>query len=259
MNARATCRRVSTAARVAGAAICLAVLTGCSAGSTTSDEPIDGIIDDQLRPRAQPKEMREGLAAAILIDVSGSMARTVASESGTSEAKIEIARRAARDLIDQFARYATDHAGEAVMVGVYEFSHRDGEADCRTIVPMAVPDRAQAESALGRLRAEGDTPIGNAMITAKHALDSTGLTRRHLLVITDGENTVGPAPGPVALGIGRRPEAERPSIYFVAFDIAAGYFAEVQDAGGLVLAATNARELNDTLDSLLRGKILVEK
>ena len=30
-------------------------------------------------------------------------------------------------------------------------------------------------------------------------------------------------------------------------------------AGGLVLPAANARELNDTLDSLLRGNILLEK
>ena len=98
------------------------------------------------------------------------------------------------------------------------------------------------------------------MITAKRALDATGLTRRHLLVVTDGENTDGVAPetrrrAPSASG----PDAERPSIYFVAFDIDASRFARVRDAGGLVLAAANAHELNTTLDSLLRGKILIEK
>jgi hypothetical protein len=59
--------------------------------------------------------------------------------------------------------------------------------------------------------------------------------------------------------MGRRPEAERPSIYFVAFDIDEDRFSGVRDAGGLVLAAADARELNETLDSLLRGKILIEK
>ena len=59
--------------------------------------------------------------------------------------------------------------------------------------------------------------------------------------------------------IARRPEAERPSIYFVAFDIEASRFSAVRDAGGLVLAAANAKELNDTLDTLLRVKILIEK
>ena len=80
-------------------------------------------------------------------------------------------------------------------------------------------DRAAA--AIARLDADGGTPIGQAMITAKRALDETGLTRRHLLVVTDGENTDGVAPDRVALAIGKRPDAERPSIYFVAFDIEA--------------------------------------
>ena len=97
------------------------------------------------------------------------------------------------------------------------------------------------------------------MIIAKRELDLTGLTRRHLLVVTDGQNTDGFAPEEVAAGIGRRPEAERPSMYFVAFDVEESRFSAVRDAGGLVLAAANARELNDTLDSLLRGKILLER
>ena len=57
----------------------------------------------------------------------------------------------------------------------------------------------------------------------------------------------------------RRPGAERPSLYFVAFDIDATRFNGVRNAGGLVLEAANARALNDTLDSLLRGKILIER
>ena len=97
------------------------------------------------------------------------------------------------------------------------------------------------------------------MIAAKRELDATGLTRRHLLLVTDGENTDGYDPEKVAAAINRRPEAERPSIYFVAFDIAANRFEGVRNAGGLVLGAANAKELNDTLDALLRGQILVEK
>lgn len=232
---------------------------GCAVGSSDNDAAIDRGLDQELSLRTAAQDTREGLAAAILIDVSGSMASEVASENGTRESKIEIARRAARDLVDQFARYAADHAGEPVVLGVYEFSARAGQPHCRTIVPMGPPDPKRAEAAIARLSADGDTPIGSAMITAKHELDATGLARRHLLVVTDGENTVGVEPGPVTVAIGRRPEAERPSIYFVAFDIAEGRFASVRDAGGLVLAAANARELNDTLDSLLRGKILVEK
>lgn len=218
----------------------------------------DRRIDEQLTP-ASPLTQKEGLAAAIVIDVSGSMDEEVEGEHGREERKIDVARRAARDLVEQFARYAEDHRAEPVLLGIYEFSERSGSDDCRPVIPMAPPDRSRADRALASLRARGGTPIGNAMIFAKRQLDATGLTRRHLLLVTDGENTDGFDPDRVALALNRRPEAERPSLYFVAFDIEASRFEHVKNAGALVLGAANARDLNSTLDSLLRGNILLEK
>jgi len=222
------------------------------------DDRTDEQIASALAP-ASAVAQREGLAAAIVIDVSGSMKDPVKGLDGRGEPKIEVARRAARDLVEQFARYAEEHKDESVQLGIYEFSRRRGEPDCRPIIAMGPPDRTRADSAIQRLDPEGGTPIGQAMITAKRALDDTGLSRRHLLLVTDGENTDGYAPERVAQGIAKRPTEERPSIYFVAFDVDAGRFSRVRDAGGLVLPAANAKELNDTLDSLLRGKILLEK
>ena len=92
-----------------------------------------------------------------------------------------------------------------------------------------------------------------------YLFDQNGLSRRHLLVVTDGENTDGFDPELVTAAINRRPEAERPSLYFVAFDIEAKRFARVRDAGALLLGASDATELNSTLDSLLRGQILIER
>ncbi len=214
----------------------------------------------QLAPPAgAPATTTEGLAAAIAIDVSGSMNDKVTGRDGRREEKIVIARRAALDLVAQFASYASDHPAEPVQLGVFEFSRRRGDPDCRPVIPMGPPDRVRAASAIASLTADGGTPIGQAMITAKLALDSTGLSRRHLLVVTDGENTDGVAPDRVAMAIGKRPDVERPALYFVAFDVEASRFSSVRDAGGLILSAANATELNDTLDALLRGKILVEK
>ena len=215
-------------------------------------------IDEQLTP-SNTAAAKEGLAAAIVIDVSGSMDDDVVGKDGRKEPKIEVARRAAIDLVEQFAKYAEDHSAERVMLGLYEFSRRRGEPDCRPVIPMGPPDRKRAASAIATLEPDGGTPIGQAMITAKLELDGTGLSRRHLLLVTDGENTDGFRPEHVAEAIGRRPDAERPSMYFVAFDIEASRFARLRDAGGLVLPAANARELNQTLDALLSGKILVEK
>ena len=237
-----------------------ALSAGCRRDDTRQerDDRTARRIDEQLTPQREVPA-REGLAAAILIDVSGSMDDSVTGIDGQKEPKIEIARRAARDLVDQFAKYATDHPAEDVRLGIYEFSRRRGDPDCRAVIPMGPPDRTRAEAAIAKLEADGGTPIGQAMITAKLELDGTGLSRRHLLLVTDGQNTDGFAPERVAQGISRRPEAERPSMYFVAFDVEASRFARMRDAGSLVLSAANARELNDTLDALLRGKILLER
>ena len=234
--------------------------SGSSVGRVADAPPRDSReIDQAIEPPKPAAESREGLAAAIAIDVSGSMDDRVTGEDGRRARKIDVARRAARELVAQFAAYASEHQGEPVSLGIFEFSRRDGRPDCRPIIPMGPPDLAQADAALARLDPEGGTPIGQAMVTAKLALDATGLSRRHLLVVSDGENTDGFAPGDVAAAIAKRPEAEKPSIYFVAFDVDARRFNSVRDAGGLVLSAANAKELNDTLDMLLRGKILLEK
>jgi len=200
---------------------------------------------------------KEGLAAAIVIDTSGSMDRRAAK--GNNIPKITYARAAANDIVAQFARYADDHKGETVLLAIYEFSARDDQERCREVVPMSPPNRDKARTAIAQLRADGGTPIGDAMIKAKLALDATGLARKHLLVVTDGENTNGYDPDEVAVAINKRPETERPSLYFVAFDVDAKIFEPVKKAGGLIMSAASGKELNDTLDMLLRGKILIEK
>ena len=104
-------------------------------------------IDEQLVPGLQV-EQRDGVAAAIVIDVSGSMDDDVKGEDGRDIAKIEVARRAARDLVDQFAKYAEAHPDEPVMLGIYEFSRRRGEPDCRPVIRMGPPDRTSAAAAI---------------------------------------------------------------------------------------------------------------
>ena len=212
-------------------------------------------IDEDLAPSGTTPESKDGIAALVVMDVSGSMADPV-QQGGPP--KIEIARRSALALIQQFASYAAAHPGEPVLVGLYEFSEASGE-DTREVIPLSPADPRRAQDALAGMRARGGTPIGDAMIEGKRVLDRSGLTRRHLLVVTDGENTDGREPEDVMAALSRRPPEERPSVYFVAFDIAANRFDSVRDAGGLVLAAGNERELNDTLSALLTGKILVEE
>ena len=215
-------------------------------------------LDEMLR---SPQQMtrQDGIAAAILVDTSGSMEDQVIGADGLSISKIAVARRAVTDLIRQFEQYAARNPDRPVRVGVYEFSSRDRQPHCRNVLPLGPPDLAAAEAAVEQMTPRGGTPIGDAMIKAKHDLDLTGMSHRHVLVVTDGKNNKGYSPGAVADAIARQPQEDRASVYFVAFDVSAERFNSVKEAGGLVLEAADERELNQTMDFILTGRILVEQ
>jgi hypothetical protein len=237
--------------------------TGPASPPTSDNEPAPVPVRSPLAEALRPDpaaEYRPGIAAAILIDTSGSMRDKVMDAAGRTRAKIDIARDAALNLVKQFDSYAREHAGEEIFVGIYEFSDRGRNTPpCREVIKLGPPDPASAQAAISQMRAAGDTPIGDAMIVAKRDLDKSGLLKRHILVVSDGENNKGYSPGNVTQFISAQPPMDRASIYFVAFDIAASIFNPVKDAGGIVLAASNEKELTGTLDYLLSGKILVEQ
>ncbi len=198
---------------------------------------------------------KDGLAAVVLVDVSGSMHDRI---KGERRRKIEAAQAAAVDLVGAFARYAAAHPDTPVLVGVHEFSARSGAPAAREIVPLARPDPLSATNAIHAMKTGGGTPIGESMAVARLALDRSGLKRRHLLVVTDGENTDGPDPALVAAVLEKQPEEAKASLYFVAFDVDAAAFTGVKNAGALLLPAKSGAELAATFDELLSDRILVE-
>jgi hypothetical protein len=233
--------------------------TSPSSTNEVAPVPVGNPIGEVLKPDPEAT-YRDGIAAAILIDTSGSMRDKVKDADGSTRRKIEIAQRAAMNLVNQFDRYAREHTGQNIFVGIYEFSARGRNTPpCREIIKLGPPDPASAQAAISQMRAQGDTPIGDAMIMAKRDLDKSGLAKRHILVVSDGENNEGYSPGNVAQVISAQSEKDRASIYFVAFDVATSIFNPVKNAGGVVLAASNETELTGTLDYLLSGKILVEQ
>lgn len=210
------------------------------------------------RLEAPPITWNDGVAAVVLVDVSGSMADRVRDADGERRRKIVIAQRAALDLVRSFEAYAKAHPAETVSLGVYEFSERSGQPAARVVIAPGRPDAAAAREPIEAMRARGGTPIGEAMIEGKRALDTTGLRRRHLLVVTDGENTDGASPIDVARVLERQSDELRAPLYFVAFDVAAKAFAGIKAHGGLVLEARDGGDLAKTLDELLSDRILVE-
>jgi Mg-chelatase subunit ChlD len=233
--------------------------------STSTSAPEESVADREareltatLRTRLMPPAgtvWKDGLAAVVLVDVSGSMHDRI---KGERRRKIEAAQAAAIDLVGAFTRYAAAHPDTPVLVGVQEFSTRSGRPAAREVIPLGAPNPLTADDAIRAMKTGGGTPIGEAMAVARLALDRSGLKRRHLLVVTDGENTDGADPALVASVLEKQPEEAKASLYFVAFDVDAKAFAGVKDAGALLLPAKSGAELAATFDELLSDRILVE-
>ncbi|MBN2511801.1 MAG: VWA domain-containing protein, partial [Sedimentisphaerales bacterium] len=206
--------------------------------------PLLEMLNESAGPTRTPGE---GIAIGVAIDVSGSMNDSVKDTDGLARPKIEIARRCALDILKQADSFAHGHEDQKIEVGIFEFSSRQHRPSCRQVVPFGPIQTAAAVQAVKRMRPEGGTPIGDAMIAVKQKMNATALSRQHLLVITDGENNQGYDPGDVVNALSRMPDEKRASVYFFAFDVSTDKFRHVRDSGGLVMAASNGQELEQTL------------
>lgn len=188
----------------------------------------------------EPAPSRAGVAIAVVVDTSASM----------TPYRRSAAFRALGTLFDNIVKLSSLHPKLEVEVGVYSFASR-----VETVRSMAPVDRADLASALRRIpESAGLTAIGDAMLVAGRALAASGLRRRHMIVITDGENSWGSDPKDVIAQVTER----RITAHFVAFQTEAGTFDFVRDAGGLLLSASDGESLQASLETIYTQKILVE-
>lgn len=202
----------------------------------------------------------EGVALAIIYDTSGSMQRTVRDANGRSSPKYVIANRALAAVAKQIQTFAGGGAGGAprkVEAGLFVFQGNGA----RMAVPFG-PFEAKSFEAFARdfSRPNGNTPLGNALSAASRVVMNSPLARKHVLIITDGENTVRPPPENVMPGLKRQAEEKHTtiSVHFVAFDVDAKVFDSVKKLGATVVGAGDEKQLNAQLEYILQRKILLE-
>ncbi len=216
--------------------------------------------DDSTPPRATVTQTTgkyvpagdEGLGAAvaIMVDNSGSMREKA---GGDDRPKFQVARQALEQMLASTDSFAAKQPGFPIKVGLYYFS-----SDVHPLVPVQPYDAASLRAALESMPTPaGGTAIGQAMDVARDALYKSGIIRKYILVVTDGENTDGRPPREVAQEIAARSEGAV-RMYFVAFDVDAKKFAFLHDVHGEVLGAGNAFALRASLDTIYRGRILAE-
>lgn len=201
----------------------------------------------------------EGVAVVIVYDTSGSMKDSVKDRNGRPAPKIDIAARALAALAEQMKAFQAGAAqgSRRLEVGLLAFSN----GGVKESVPLAPFDAERFQSATGRLpRPQGGTPLGESLRAASRMLLKSSLPRRHILVVTDGENTVGPEPASTWPEVGKAAAGKEatPGLHFVAFDVDAKVFNAVKKQGATVVGAADERQLNTQIDFILQKKILLE-
>ncbi len=203
----------------------------------------------------------DGVALAIVYDTSGSMRDAVRDRAGKASAKYIIANRALVAVAQQIQAFATNDATggpRTIQAGLFVFSG-DG---ARMAVPFGPFDaKALEQFARTFTRPTGNTPLGNALSAAARTLMDSPLSRKHVLIITDGENTAGPTPAAVLPRLQEQAREKQTglSVHFVAFDVDAKVFGAVKKLGATVVSASDEKQLNTQLEFVLQRKILLEE
>jgi hypothetical protein len=202
----------------------------------------------------------EGVAVAIIYDTSGSMNEQVRDGAGKLTPKYVIANRALENIatrIQAFATNTTTGTPRNIQAGLFVFNGTSARQAVKfgPFDANAFKDWARKFSS-----PNGGTPLGNALAEAGKTVLSSGLARKHVLIITDGNNTQGPTPAATMPQVKRQAEAQQTavSVHFVAFDVDASVFSGVKKLGATVVGASDETQLNQQLAFILEKKILLE-
>ena len=203
----------------------------------------------------------EGVALAIVYDTSGSMKDSVRDANGRSAPKYTIANRALKAITQQIQTFAANSlsgGARKVEAGLFGFS---GDS-ARQAVPFGPFKAAALEDFARRFsNPNGNTPLGNSLTLAGQAVLESPLPRKHVLIITDGMNTVGPKPEDTLPAL-RQKAAQKGSsvsVHFVAFDTDAKVFNPVKKLEATVVSASDEKQLNTQLEFIMQRKILLEE
>lgn len=186
-----------------------------------------------------------GAAIAIIYDTSGSMAEPVANSKDVQEPKYRVAGTALESIAGKIDAFAKTHPVEATLITFQG-----------TQVPLRKWEKAPFANWLAKFDSPtGNTPLGEAIAAAGKALASSGLAKKHIVVITDGDSNGALRPEAALRGLKKL--ANPPQVYVVAFDVKSKVFDDLKNEGAVVLPASG-KTLDSGLRTLFSEKILLE-
>jgi Ca-activated chloride channel family protein len=199
----------------------------------------------------------DDIAIAIVYDTSGSMNAPVKDSAGKWTPKFMIGNRAVENIVSRLEKFAAT-SPKKLQVGLYTFALQGG----KEVVPMGPFAPAKVRDWVASYKKpDGGTPLGNATAEAAEKLLKIKAGARHVLVITDGENTIGPKPEEKIAALNKiaMKTGDFVAFHFIAFDVNASVFAAIKKEGATLLSAADEKQLNERLTFVLEEKILLEK
>src|SRR4051812_13396948 len=134
--------------------------------------------------------VEEGVALAIVYDTSGSMQDNVPGPGGKYAPKYLIANKALTEIIRKVSAYQTNTPSgvpRKIEAGLFVFQGNGA----REAVKFGPFDAKAMQAWVGRFsNPAGSTPLGNSISTAGTAVLGSGMSHKHIVVITDGVNTI---------------------------------------------------------------------
>jgi von Willebrand factor type A domain len=185
----------------------------------------------------------------------------VRDQTGKPAPKYVIANRALIAIAKQIQTFATNSTGggpRKIEAGVFVFDKNSA----REAVKFGPFNETEIENFANSFsNPSGNTPLGNALTVASRAVFKSPLSRKHILIITDGMNTAGPKPEEVLPTLKEQAlqKGTALSTHFVAFDVDAKVFAPVKKLDATVVAAADEKQLDTQLQFILQRKILLEE
>jgi hypothetical protein len=205
-----------------------------------------------------PATHEDGLALGIVFDTSGSMNESVADGSGGLKSKVSVATRALEMIATRVEAWRAEAPGDPKRrIAAAAVTFREGSG-----LPMGPFDAgAMVKWVRGLESPRGTTPLGAALRDAGEAVLCSPLRTKHVLVITDGQNTDPPEPAEVLDGLNALATrfGSELTVHFVAFDVDAKVFDAVKAKGATVAGAADAKQLDQQLTVILEEDILLEK
>ncbi len=199
------------------------------------------------------RDARLCTAVAVLLDTSSSMLQNVRDRAGRQRPKHEIARESLEAILEHTGDWLKSHADTQLELGIFQFSSGVTE-----LLPMGPFDLSSATAAVGKARQSSGTAIGRALEAAYKSLYGSGCTRKHIVCITDGENTSGPSPEAVSRLYHEATEGAV-KIHMVAFNVSSKKFSFLRQVGGDVVQADDGGQLQAQLSEIYDRRIFAEE